>query len=142
MAERFLQAYGLADMLDDPRFATNEARVRHAALVDEAIAGAIGTRTVEENEAIIAAHALTAVRVDTIAGIEQDPHWQSRGLTTDVVTAGGSVRMHRVVPTLSATPGQIAWAGGDLGQDNADIYGRELGLSAAELTRLHGAGVI
>ena len=27
MAERFLQAYGLGDLLQDPRFATNEARV-------------------------------------------------------------------------------------------------------------------
>ena len=142
MAERFLRAYGLADLLDDPRFATNEARVRHATLVDEAIGRAIGALTLEENEAIIASHALTAVRVDTIAGIEQDPHWRSRGLTTDVGVAGGAVRMHGVVPALSATPGQIVWAGGDLGQDNADIYGDELGVSAADLAQLRDAGVI
>ena len=30
MAERFLQAYGLGDLLKDARFATNEARVAHA----------------------------------------------------------------------------------------------------------------
>jgi formyl-CoA transferase len=142
MAERFLRAYGLDAMLDDPRFATNEARVRHATFVDEVIAAAIGARTLNENESIIAAHGLTAVRVQTVADIEQDPHWRARDLTVDIEAAGGRVRMHDVVPKLSETPGRIDWAGGELGQDNALVYGRELGLSSDDLTRLHEAGVI
>ncbi len=142
MAERFLRAYGLSEMLADPRFATNEARVRHRALLDEAVRCAIGARTLEENEALIAAHALTAVPVQTIAEIERDPHWQARELTVDVTGSDGSVRMHHVVPRLSATPGSIRWAGGKLGQDNARVFGEELGLSASDLERLGAAGVI
>ena len=34
--------------------------------------------------------------------------------------------MHNVVPRLSETPGDIQWAGGDLGQDNHAVY-RALG---------------
>jgi len=142
MAERFLRAYGLEAMLDDPRFATNEARVRHAIFVDEAISAAIGARTLAENEAIVAAHGLTAVRVQTVADIEQDSHWRARQLTVDIEAADGRVRMHDVVPKLSETPGRIDWAGGELGQDNDLVYGRELGLSADEIRRLGRAGVI
>ena len=36
MAERFLQSYGLGHLLDDPRFATNEARVQHGEELDAA----------------------------------------------------------------------------------------------------------
>jgi formyl-CoA transferase len=141
MAERFLRAYGLDAMLADPRFATNEARVRHALALDEAISGAIAARTLAENVAIIAAHTLTAVPVQTIAEIERDPHWRARDLTRDLATATGSVRMHNVQPRLSATPGDIAWPGGTLGQDNTAVFG-ELGLSADEIDRLREQGAI
>ena len=70
MAERFLQAYGLDDLLRDDRFATNEARVRHAAALDERIACAIAARTLEENLRIIETNDLTAVAVQTVADIE------------------------------------------------------------------------
>jgi crotonobetainyl-CoA:carnitine CoA-transferase CaiB-like acyl-CoA transferase len=141
MAERFLCAYGLQAMLGDPRFATNEARVVHALELDAAVCRAIGTRTLDENLAIIDANKLTAGPVCTVADIEQDPHWRARQLTVDVPDDSRSVRMHNVVPRLSATPGDIQWAGGALGQDNHAVY-RELGVSCEELKQLSAAGVI
>lgn len=142
MAERLLGAYGLGHLLEDPRFATNEARVRHAHELDAVISTAIGSKTLLENVRLIEAQALSAVPVQTIAEIEQDPHWQARSLTTDVPDGGTSVRMHNVCPRLSATPGLIAWPGGPPGAHNTEIYGRELGLSCDELHRLADAGII
>jgi crotonobetainyl-CoA:carnitine CoA-transferase CaiB-like acyl-CoA transferase len=145
MAERFLCAYGLEAMLADPRFATNEARVAHGLELDAAICDAIGARTLTENLAIIAEHQLTAGPVHTVADIEQDPHWRARQLTVDVAGSatsdGRPVRMHNVVPRLSATPGEIRWSGGALGQDNQAVY-HELGVSCDEQTHLASAGVI
>jgi len=141
MAERFLSAYGLDDMLADPRFATNEARVTHGVELDAAIADAIAARTLVENVAIIDGHKLTAGPVYTVADIEQDPHWRGRQLTLDIPDHGRPVRMHNVVPRLSATPGDIQWAGGTLGQDNQRVY-HELGVSCDEQTQLASAGVI
>ena len=142
MAERFLRSYGLGALLDDPRFATNEARVRHAVELDAVVAHAIAERTFDENVAIITEHALTAVAVQTIEDIERDPHWIARGLTVDVPGASGDVRMHSVVPRLSETPGAITHVGGALGVDNDAVYGRDLGLSRDEITRLRDRGVI
>jgi crotonobetainyl-CoA:carnitine CoA-transferase CaiB-like acyl-CoA transferase len=142
MAERFLRAYGLGDLLGDPRFATNEARVAHAAELDAAVAASIAARTLAENLAIIEAHALTAVPVQTVAEIARDPHWAARSLTTDVESGEGAVRMHNVVPRLSATPGAIRWSGGALGEHNGQVYGGELGLSGDEIARLREAGAI
>jgi crotonobetainyl-CoA:carnitine CoA-transferase CaiB-like acyl-CoA transferase len=142
MAERFLHAYGLGDLLHDERFSTNEARVRHGAELDDRIAGAIAARTLAENLHIIEEHSLTAVAVQTVADIERDPHWRARHLLLDVPNGHGTVRMHNVVPRLSGTPGEIRQAGGALGQDNADIYAAELGLNDDQLTTLRDAGVI
>jgi crotonobetainyl-CoA:carnitine CoA-transferase CaiB-like acyl-CoA transferase len=142
MAERFLRAYGLDGLLSDPRFASNEARVRHATLLDAAIGGAIATRTLDENIAVIRQYKLTAVPVQTVADIQRDPHWQSRGLITRVPGDRGDVPMHTVIPRLSETPGRIDWAGGALGQHTCQVLGDELGLSEGEIARLQADGVI
>jgi crotonobetainyl-CoA:carnitine CoA-transferase CaiB-like acyl-CoA transferase len=142
MAERFLTGYGLGAMLQDERFATNEARVRHRQALDDAVAAAIGGRTLEENLDVIEEHALTAAAVQTVADIEQDDHWRSRRLVVDVRDGDLSVRMHNVTPRLSATPGEIRWAGGTLGEHNDEIYQSELGLDERELKHLKEAGII
>lgn len=142
MAERFLISYGLGHLLADERFATNAARVAHGLELDEAIAGAIASRTLDENRAIIDRDALTAHAVHTVADIERDPQWQSRQLLLDVPTGRGRVRMHNVVPRLSATPGEITSAGGALGEHNRDVYAGELGLASDEIVMLEAAGVI
>jgi crotonobetainyl-CoA:carnitine CoA-transferase CaiB-like acyl-CoA transferase len=141
MAERFLRSYGLTHLLEDPRFATNAARVEHARQLDDAIAAAVAARTLAENAAIIDANQLTAIPVQTIADIEAHPHWQARGLTRDVPNGSGTVRMHAVVPRFSETPGDIQWAGGELGQDNHAVYAA-LGLSCEEQQHLRDRGVI
>ena len=141
MAERFLTAYGLEALLRDPRFATNEARVKHGLELDAAVAEAIAARTLEENLAVIHRADLTAGAVQTIADIEGDPHWRARHLTIDVADDGHPVRMHNVVPRLSATPGAVRSAGGALGQDNQRVY-HELGVSCDEQKALSSIGVI
>ena len=142
MAERFLVSYGLGGLLADERFATNEARVRNGLELDTAIAGAIASRTLDDNLEIINRHSLTAVAVQTVAEIERDPQWQSRQLLLDVPNGAGTVRMHNVVPRLSATPGEINSAGGALGEHNRDVYGGELGLACDDIATLEAAGVI
>jgi crotonobetainyl-CoA:carnitine CoA-transferase CaiB-like acyl-CoA transferase len=142
MAERILSAYGLGDLLKDPRFVTNEARVRHAGELDEAVARAIGARTLDENVAVIEAHTLTAHPVQTIRDIETDPHWRAQSLLVDVPNGRSTVRMHNVIPRLSVTGGEIRHAGGELGADNDEVFGDELGLNAAELARLRLGGIL
>jgi crotonobetainyl-CoA:carnitine CoA-transferase CaiB-like acyl-CoA transferase len=141
MAERFLRSYGLDRLLEDPRFASNSARVAHTRELDDEVARAIEARTLAENVAIIDANHLTATPVQTIADIESDPHWQARGLMVDVPNGSGGVRMHNVVPRMSETPGEIRWVGGELGQDNHAVFGA-LGLSCDEQQRLRASGVI
>ena len=47
----------------------------------------------------------------------------------------------KIVVVMSGSPGEIRWAGGDLGQDNEAVFGK-LGLSCDEQRRLRASGVI
>jgi len=142
MAEKFLQAYALGDLLQDTRFANNEARVQHAGELDAAIATAIRSRTLAENLHIIRSRGLTAHPVQNIADIEHDVHWQARHLLADIADGASTVRMHKVVPEFSATPGEIRWPGPALGAHNEAVYCGELGMTAQQLAELQAAGVI
>lgn len=141
-AVRFLRAYGLGDLLLDPRFATNEARVRNAVDLDALVSAAIARLPLAEHRQIVAENGLTAAPVQTIADIVADPHWQARGLTVDVDDDAGAVRMHNVVPRLANSPGSIRHPGPTLGADNEAIYRDELGLSSDQLARLGRDGII
>jgi len=50
--------------------------------------------------------------------------------------------MQNVVPRFVGDPGKVATAGGAIGQDNAEVYGRWLGLTAAEIEQLAASKVI
>jgi crotonobetainyl-CoA:carnitine CoA-transferase CaiB-like acyl-CoA transferase len=143
MAERFMVSYGLGDLLSDPRFASNEARVQHAEVLDQLVEEQIYHRTLEENQTIITDNQLTAVAVQTIQEIEQDEHWKMRNLIIDVLDSQlGQVRMHNAVPTLSETPGEVRWAGKELGADNYSFYVDEIGLHPDRVGKLQEEGVI
>jgi formyl-CoA transferase len=142
MAETFLRSYGLGELLEDQRFATNEARVHHAAELDAAVEATIGKLTLAENLEIIEGNKLTAIHVQTIADIERDPHWQARQLTVDVQDEDRTVRMHTIIPRMSGTPGEIRWPGGDLGSSTEEFFAEQFGLSAEEIQALREKGVI
>ena len=81
--------------------------------------------------------------VNSIADIFADPHFRARdNLVTREVAAVGPVTVPGVVPKLSRTPGRITRLGPRLGEHNAQVYRRLLGLDDAEIARLKADGVI
>src|SRR2546425_670453 len=135
-------ALGLADLLRDPRFATNDARVEFNELVDATIARAIGQRTLDEMRGLFESSDLTACPVYDIADITKDPHVVARGILIDVPDpALGAVRMTAPTPRLDATPATRRWAGPELGAHNREGYGPP-GVSEAELESLKRDGIV
>ena len=81
--------------------------------------------------------------VNSIADIFADPHFRARdNLVTHEVAAVGPVTVPGVVPKLSRTPGRITRLGPRLGEHNAQVYRRLLGLDDAAIARLKADGVI
>src|SRR5919109_2647841 len=141
-ARAVFTALGLGELLEDPRFATNDARVEYSELVDATLARAIGQRTLKEMRALFEDRELTACPVYDIADITKDPHVVARGVLIDVPDPGlGAVRMTAPTPRLSATPGAVRWTGPALGVHNREVYGA-LGIGETELDDLRRDGII
>jgi crotonobetainyl-CoA:carnitine CoA-transferase CaiB-like acyl-CoA transferase len=141
-ATALFDGLGLGDMLADPRFATNDARVAHNDLVDAALARAIGARMLDEMQMLFEQVDLTASPVYDIADITKDPHVVARGILTDVPDPDlGAVRMTAPTPRLAETPASIRGTGPPLGAHNREVYA-SLGIGEAELETLKREGIV
>ena len=130
-------------MLDNPLFATNAARIKRVDELDAIVGTWIAQRTRQEVMEQLASADITCGIVQEIPEVLQDAHLRARGTLQDithpkvgkVTVIGSPVRLDGEPPTIDA-PSPT------LGQHNELIYGKLLGLSAAELSRLHEQGVI
>jgi len=128
IARRILEVIGRADMLDDPRFRSNEDRVRHREEVDEIVGGWFAERDHDEALAIMREAGATVGPIFSPADAAVDPHFIERGVTVALDDADyGQLPMHNIVPRLSATPGVLRRPAPTLGQHNDEILA-ELGM--------------
>ena len=82
-------------------------------------------------------------KVNSIADIFEDEHYAARGNLVHIIDEElGDVVVPGVVPTLSATPGRIDNLGPTLGNATDAVMRELLGLTAAELQRLHQQKII
>jgi crotonobetainyl-CoA:carnitine CoA-transferase CaiB-like acyl-CoA transferase len=144
MAGRVFAAIGQPDLINDPRFQDNRARVAHIDEVDAIVGGWIGAHTAAEVLKTFDEHDCAIAPVYDVAGIFADPQFQARETVTTVPDPDlGPVRMQNVIPKLSRTPGAIRWTGPTrMGADNEEIYCGKLGMSRERLAELKEQGVI
>jgi crotonobetainyl-CoA:carnitine CoA-transferase CaiB-like acyl-CoA transferase len=146
MATQFFKALGRSDLLEDERFATNEARLRHIDEVDRVVGEEITRYDLADLLARFEKEGAGIAPVYDIAQLLADPHVQARRMVVDATDpadpAGLPTPMHAVIPRFDRTPGEIRWPGPRLGAHNDEIFGGELALPDAERARLRGAGVI
>lgn len=136
VATRIFQIIGRAEMIEDPRFATNSARVKHRPLVDEAVGAWFARHTRDEALAIMRAAGATVGPVYNIADALEDPHFQKREVFLDVEDEDyGSLPMHNIVPRLSGTPGVWAKPAPLLGQHTEEVLA-EAGVPAAQIDQI------
>jgi len=142
MAERLLRTIGREDMISDPRFAHNTARVANAAECEAPIAAFIAARDSAEVLAIFEKAEITAAPVYDIDQLIDDPHVAEREILVELPDADlGHVAMHAVVPRLAATPGAIRSPAPGLGEHTAEVL-RMLGRDEAAITALAASGAV
>ncbi|MEL6831319.1 MAG: CaiB/BaiF CoA-transferase family protein, partial [Pseudomonadota bacterium] len=135
---RFAAAIDQPDLADNPDYATHVARGAQQKQLDDLIQDWTCTRTVDEIEEIMIAHSVPVGKIYKAADMLDDPHYASRQTLVDAPSERwGEVKMQNIAPKLSATPGEIRWAGPDqLGQHTDDVLSELLDLSEAQLSVL------
>jgi crotonobetainyl-CoA:carnitine CoA-transferase CaiB-like acyl-CoA transferase len=141
MARRIFGVIGRGDMIADPRFSSNTARVKHRAQVDEAVGGWFAARTCEQALKTMREAGVTAGPVYTIADAVADAHFRERGIIVDVEDADlGAVPMHNIVPRLSPSAGTWRRPAPRLGE-HSDAVLAEAGFDGDTIARLKRDGV-
>ena len=137
-AARFFTAIGREDLLEDPSFATHEARVAHRGELNAVLAGEFRRFTRAEILALAREHRLTIGPVLDMVDALTDEHYRER---ETIVEMEDGVVLQNTVPRLSSTPAVIRRPAPELGEHNAEVYG-ELGIDTDELARLARNGVV
>ncbi|MGM8931670.1 CaiB/BaiF CoA transferase family protein [Salinicola halophyticus] len=142
MAERLFKLMQREDLLEDPRYATNAARVEHRHEVDAIVGEWVGRFDREDLVVLFQQEHITASPIYDIAAITGDSHFIERGVYVRVPDEElGSVPMHAPVPRLSGTPGTIARGAPALGADSRAILA-DYGFSAERIEAAVRRGVI
>jgi len=140
---RFMAAIGREDLARDARLARNEGRSKHIDEIDEAIAAWTKGRKSLEALKILNEADVPSGPIYSAQEMLADPHYQARSVFDEVDLGGGDqVKLPKLAPRLSETPGEMRWIGPVLGEHNTEVYRDWLGYPAAELERLSKEGVI
>jgi len=137
------RAIGRPDLIDDPRFATNDRRVKHASELNDIFAAWCAAHPLDEVLAKFNEAQGTLAPIYAIDQIAGDPQVKAREVITRVPDRDfGTVAMTNAVPRFTVDPTQMRNAAGDVGQDNREVYRDWLGLSEQQIEQLTQRKVI
>jgi crotonobetainyl-CoA:carnitine CoA-transferase CaiB-like acyl-CoA transferase len=141
--EALVEAMGMPELVQDPRFPNNAARVEHKDDLNGILQGWLGRRSLAQvMEQLVPAGGVVGP-VYTSDQILADPHYQAREDILEVDDPDlGRAKVLGVVPKFSGTPGAVDQLGPALGEHNRQVYGQWLGLSEGEVAGLAREGVL
>ena len=133
-------------LLEDPRFATQEARTElenAEAFNQEVLMPWLMQHTMEETWALAQKARVLSGPIYTPEALLADKHFQDRGMWVDIdhPVAGTYTYPGRPI-IMEETPWQLRRPAPQLGEHNEEVYGDALGYDKQDLTRLRGLGVI
>ncbi len=138
---RACEVFGLDELANDERFATNERRLANRGELIAAIERVTTAQPSAHWTERLSAAGLPAGPIHTFDRVFNDPHLAQRAYFADAPHRTlGPVRQLGSPMRLSATPVRIERAGPVLGGDSADVL-REIGVDDGELARLARDGV-
>ncbi|UQG62696.1 CoA transferase (plasmid) [Marinobacter sp. M3C] len=141
MFQRLTEVMGQPELYS--RYPTSAQRVERRATVNALVAGWIGQQPLNEVLKNMAAGGVPCSHIYTIREIFEDPQYKARKNLLHINDERvGELVLPAAVPKLSETPAVFNHAGRSLGENNAEVYGGLLGLSAEELKEYSEEGIL
>lgn len=140
---RLATAIGHPELVDDPRFAALESRIRNQDELDDIISAWTSSREMYQIALELQEQGIPTGPVLRGPDLLQDPHYQDRNTFNEVTHSQVGPKWYPGFAwRMSATPGQVHWPSPTLGEHNHLIYSQLLGLTDQEITGLEETGVI
>lgn len=141
--QKLCKALELNELVDDPRFCTNELRNRNYDELRPLLAERMKTQPTELWRSILDRAGVPNGPINTVAQVVQDAQVLARQMLVEVPhPTAGAVKMAGVPIKLSETPGGVRLPPPLLGQHSDEILRNLLGYSAEQIAQLRAEGVV
>ena len=139
--QRLLEAIGHAELLDDPRFATREARARHEAEIEAMLTEWTMRHDKHEAMRLVGAAGVPAGAVFDTGDLLAEPSFVERAIIQTMQHPSGALQMPAFPVRFDGAPAPVK-PSPLLGQHTTEVFGDWLGMSAGDVERLHSDGVV
>jgi formyl-CoA transferase len=130
-AERLFRVIGREDMIADPRFDSNSARLRNVEEVDHIVGGFIRSQTLAENLELFDREEITVGPVYDSSDLAHDDYIIEREALVEYEDPEvGFIPMHAVTARMSATPGAMRRPAPSVGEHTREIFEPLIGADA------------
>jgi crotonobetainyl-CoA:carnitine CoA-transferase CaiB-like acyl-CoA transferase len=143
IAVRLFEAMGRPDIIEDPRYATNAARMEHNDDMQAIVSEWVATQPRAEILTILDANDVVAAAVNDARDITEDAHFLERTLVqiTDN-PALGRVMMPGPILHVSSFSGPEYVGVPEIGEHTEEVLERFLGMSKTEITALAAEKIV
>jgi crotonobetainyl-CoA:carnitine CoA-transferase CaiB-like acyl-CoA transferase len=141
--KRFCENFGVAHLLDDPRFATNPARVANRQLVTDTLTPLLRSHPtlwwVDKLEPL----KIGCGPINKLAEVFADPHVRARGVEVTMQhSSGADVKVIANPVRLSETPADYRFPPPLLGEHTEEVLEDLLDISAEDYAALKAKGIV
>src|SRR5437764_6228579 len=138
---RLMKLIGREELIEDPRFATGDARVAHSDELDAIIGEWTSQHDKREVMEKLIAVGVPAGAVSDTLELQNEPSFEERGFMQNVQHHNGSYKMASWPVRVDGKSVRVKGSPG-LGQDNQEVLDSWLGLGSADIERLRSEGVL
>ena len=139
----FCPLIGCPELAEDPRYRTNQNRVKNRATLIAKLQDVFLTRSYEEWETLLVAGGVPVGALNDFAQVVDHPQVKARGSLVEVDhPRAGRIRVVAPVVRMSATPAAVRTPSPTLGEHTEEVLRNFLGFSPAAIAELRAAHVI
>lgn len=130
---RLMTAIEQPDLANDLRLTTNQGRVEHEAMIDEALSKWSMSLSSEAALQRLDAADVPAGPVNSIADIANDDQFKARGVFEEVEVHGQMRKVPAMHPRLSSSQARTRWAGPELGEHTHQVLEQWLNVEKSQI---------
>ena len=139
----FCPAIGHPELTDDPRYATNRARMKHRDTLIPTLQDIFMTRTFDDWEKVLLGAGIPFGALNNIGQVIDHPQVKARGSMVEIDhPKAGKTKIVGPVAKLSMTPATIRSPSPSLGEHTEEVLREFLGMTPGAIAELRTAGVI
>jgi crotonobetainyl-CoA:carnitine CoA-transferase CaiB-like acyl-CoA transferase len=133
---------GRLDLLDDPMFSTNAARMKNVDAIEGIVQAWTSTRTATELLPLLESRGIPCTKVATVADLVKDPHVIARQQIIELPQASGSVPVQGFAIDLGETPMSLRYPCPSIGEHCGEVLTEWLGLNEEGVASLKKRRVV